>query len=169
MNYNNYFGGIPQYPTYNAGNNFLYQNAYRQPQSMSFDTNTSPIQDIKFVTKKQADGYIAMPNSSTMLIDRENKIAYIRSANNMGEQFSSMYKYEPINDNSQNNEENKTSVIDTSKFLTEENTKDFLKKEDLKDFLKKEDLKTIDDKLDYLEKQIKINNILKGEDKGNGQ
>ena len=168
MNYNNYFGGVPQYPTYNAGNSFLYQNTYRQPQPMNFEANTSPIQDIKFVTKKQADGFIAMPNSSTMLFDRDNKIVYIRSANNMGEQFSSMYKYEPITDNVQASKENKTTAIDTSKFLTEENTKDFLKKDDLKDFLKKEDLKTIDDKLDYLEKQIKINNILKGEDKVNG-
>lgn len=145
--YNNYLSPY-QTQQYQNYNNNIYQN---RGNVTGYDM---PFQDIKYTTKEQAMAYIAMPNTSALLIDRQNKIAYISSTNYMGEPSKIAYKYEKIDIDKPNIERPKE--IDTSNFLTQDNTKEFVKKEDLK---------TIEEKLDYLEKQIKINNILNGEDK----
>ena len=40
----------------------------------------TPIQDIKFVNRAQAEAYIVFPNTKVMLIDTENGMAYIKTA-----------------------------------------------------------------------------------------
>ena len=151
MNY--YNNNIPYY-----GNQYMspymaqyqQQRQYPQQQVQQGQHDTS-IQGIKFLTADEIKAYIVMPNTSEILVDKANSVAHIKSADAIGQSSTKMFKYEEISELPSNN----TQGVDTKKFLTQE---------DIKDFLKRDDLKTIDDKLDYLEKQIKINRILKGED-----
>lgn len=65
-----------------------------QPQAqMPFET---PIQDVRFVTSEEAKAYIVMPNSKALLIDKSG-IAYLKSADNMGQSQTQYYRFEAVN------------------------------------------------------------------------
>lgn len=64
-----------------------------QPQ-MPMET---PIQDIKFVNKAQAEAYIVYPNSRVLLIDKESGMAHLKTADNMGQSATQLYKFEAVN------------------------------------------------------------------------
>jgi hypothetical protein len=99
--YNNPYSS---YPYYNYGNANYGQRPYApqvqqspQPQMQAPVMSEMPIQDIKFVDKAQAEAYIAFPNTKVMLIDNDNKIVYIKTADNMGQSKTEYFKFEPVN------------------------------------------------------------------------
>lgn len=159
MAYNG-FGYIPNsqyYPQYNGYTNNYMQQPMQRPQMQSQDT---PINEIKFVTADEAKAYIVMPNTNAMLIDRTNKIAYIKSADNLGQSRNVMYKFEEITGEQVSQLGSKPQEIDTSLFIKKEELDSFVKKADLGSFITKEDIATLNEKIDKLQKQIKINEIL---------
>lgn len=150
--YNPYYGNQYMSQFGNQYPQFQQQKQYAvQPQQ------EQTFQGIKFLTADEIKAYIVLPNTSEILVDKSNAIAHIKSADAMGQSSTRMFKFEEISELPQSKAE--VPTIDTSSFIT---------REEIKDFLRREDLKTIDDKLTMLEKQIKIEKILKGED-DNGQ
>jgi hypothetical protein len=57
----------------------------------------TPIQDIKFVNRAQAEAYIVFPNTKVMLIDTESGIAHIKTADNMGQTKTDYFRFEQVN------------------------------------------------------------------------
>lgn len=64
-----------------------------QPQ-MQYET---PIQELRFVTSEEAKAFIVMPNSKALLIDKNNGVAHLKVADNMGQSQTQYFKFEPIN------------------------------------------------------------------------
>ena len=102
--YNNY-STYPYQSNYQAPN--YMQRAYSsQPQQipqpqMQMPTSPQmiyeiPIQDVRFVTSEEAKAYIVMPNSKALLIDKSG-IAYLKTADNMGQSQTQYYRFEAIN------------------------------------------------------------------------
>lgn len=174
MNYNN---GI--YGSYLGSNGFYgpYQSIYQpnqfqspqgqinssQGQYVQQNTNDMPIQGVKFVTGDEAKGFMVLPNTRVMLMDRNNSIFYIKSANSLGESTLESFEFKKIDG-------------------TKPNTSDTAQKEniDLEQFVKKDQLgnlvttdklegeiKTVKDelskKIDELKKSINIKKYLEGE------
>jgi hypothetical protein len=55
-----------------------------------------PIQDVRFVTSEEARAYIVMPNARALLIDK-NGLAYLKTADNMGQSQTQYFRFEPVN------------------------------------------------------------------------
>ena len=153
-NNNSYFGGN-QFgtPNYNSfGQNY---GAY-QPQPIQRPMATQyqdiPFSDVMYGTFDEAKAYIVAPTKSVMFIDRDKSEFYVKSSDNMGKSFLEGFKYSKIDENSP---ETKQPEIDISLFV---------KSSDLVDFVTKQDLATINEKLEALSKQVRINEILKGGD-----
>ena len=165
--YGSYPYGQQYYPNYGQ-NNYNYNNtvAPRQPQAPVNQAQTvnpyeQPIQNIRFLSEDEIKGYIVMPGTKEMLIDRVNGVAHIKSANTMGESFSRVFKFEEL-PNGQVPQ--KKSEIDTSMFVKTDTLTDIIR-EELKGFVRVEDIKDINLKIDRLQKQVRINDILKGDNK----
>lgn len=106
----------------------MQQPMYQQAISMQ----DMPIQAIKFMNEAEARAYIVMPNQKELLIDREKGVAYLKSADSMGQSSSRPFKFEEIKEPSVN-----PNAIDTSIFVTKDDTKDFVSKKDFDDLLKR--------------------------------
>lgn len=166
------------YP-YNYYQNYgAYQPTYQsqqmaQPQIMQNQQQTTTqydkaIQDVRFVSQQEAHDYILLPNTRVMLIDRDNSVFYIKSADSLGKSTLEGYKYTRI-DNYAN--DGGTTVLDPKefvkikdldKYLTKEDLSNFLTRTDAQNFITKDDLKSIDSKLEKLQKQI-VGDMTKGD------
>ena len=138
--------GYPQnYPNQN-----YMQRAYSQPQQMAQQVPPMemPIQDIKFVNKTQAEAYIVYPNTRVVLIDKENGVAYIKTADSMGQSQTDYFKFEPINADG--------TPIKPNPPAPQVNFDDFIKKEQLNDlgFATLAQYNDLAQKIDALQKQI---------------
>ena len=136
------------------------QMAQRQMPQQTYMPQDVPFNDIKFVTADEAKAYIVMPNTKVMLMDRDKSIFYIKSADAMGKSTLEGFKYSKIDENST---ETQTAEFDTKEFVKIDDLKDFITKNDISNFITRDDLKEIDTKLENIQKRIKINEILKGE------
>lgn len=165
--YQQYPYGQQYYPNYGQ-NNYNYNSlGQRQPQMQAnqVQNNTTqyeqPIQNIRFLTEDEIKAYIVMPGTKELLIDRVNGVAYIKSANTMGESFSRAFKFDEL-PNGQAPQ--KKPEIDTSMFVRVDSLADIIH-EELKGFVTIDAIKDINSKIDKLQKQVRINDILKGENK----
>lgn len=94
------------YPNYGQRN-------YMQPQQ------PTAIQDIRFVTSEEAKGFIVMPNSKVLLIDKNSGIAHLKTADNMGQSTTQYFKFEPVNaDGTPIKEQETTPKVDYGQFAT---------------------------------------------------
>lgn len=151
--YNPYMGNY--YSQYNNA----YQNFQQQPQpqmqrqQMPQAPVEMPIQDIRFVTSEEAKAYIVYPNNKVLLIDRQNNIAHLKTADNMGQSSSKTYKFQEVD------AEGKALAKDCPNPAL-----------DLKDYVKKTDLQTMTDKIYELEtrltKLLNVKQIIGGEGDG---
>ena len=135
------YQGYGYAPNYSAPNNYM-QRAYNpqspqvaqpqpqvQPQAQmpmpqQMPPMEMPIQDIKYVNKAQAEAYIVYPNTKVMLIDRESGIAYVKSADGMGQLLQNDYfRFEKVNADG--------SPIKPQEPTPQVNFDDFIKKDDL--------------------------------------
>lgn len=128
----------------------LQQNGYQsQMQQRVQQRNDLPFREIRFVTEEEAKAHIVMPNSSSLLIDSANKIAYVKSADFMGQSFMKPYRFEEFSTNNPQLQEEK---VDLSVFAKNE-TIDLLRSE--LDSIKAE-CKKLSDSVAQLQKQPKI-------------
>lgn len=116
--FNNYRGY--QYPYQQQ------QYGYQQPQFQVQKTNDNPIQDIRFVTSEEAKAHIVYPNTHALLIDKAKGIAYLKSADNMGQSTMKAFRYEELL-------ENKTETAD---------------------FVKKEEFEGVVQQLNFLQQKL---------------
>lgn len=82
----------------NVGLNRQYYPNYQQPMNMGVQRYDLPLQEIRFLNADQIKGFIVYPNTSVMLIDRDNKLVYIESADNMGNLSKQVYSYNDFNE-----------------------------------------------------------------------
>ena len=164
MIYNNYNGmngyASPYYSQYNrpyqqyaAQQQLQQMQQQMQPQmppQQQFRPQEMPIQGVKFLTADEVKAYIVMPNSKEMLIDTTNSIAYIKSADSMGQSSTKMYRFEEVS------EDDIKSAIE-AKFQPQVDLSGYVPREDF-DALSK----AFAEKLDKLEKKIKISEIMEG-------
>lgn len=99
------YGYQPAYPT----PNYMQRGYVPQPPQMPLNqqqgfapittppTTETPIQDIKFVNRAQAEAYIVFPNTKVMLIDKENGIVYVKTADGMGQTQTDYYRFGKVN------------------------------------------------------------------------
>ena len=95
-------------PTYQQPN-YMQRGYAPQPQQMPQNQQQTfapiqtpppmetPIQDIKFVNRAQAEAYIVFPNTKVVLIDTESGIAHIKTADNMGQTKTDYFRFEQVN------------------------------------------------------------------------
>lgn len=150
-------GYVNPYYTTNYPQNYMgYQNSMvqqspiQQPQLQPIIEQ--PIHEIRFLTADEIKAYIVMPNTKVMLIDKINKLAYIKSADAMGQSSCDIYSFDTFNPD-KSEEKIITPAIDVDSLV---------KKNEIENFVSKNELKEIADKIDKIQKQIKINEILKG-------
>ena len=134
MNYNSY----PHYQQSLAQQQMQIQAQRQTP----FET---PIQDLRFVTSEEAKAYIVMPNCNALLIDQPSKVAYLKSADAMGNSSIKFFKFEEI-DKDGKALEKKEDVVDKPTI-------------NLTDYVKKDDLKELPTRADFNALVTKINNL----------
>ena len=108
-----------------------------------------PIQDIRYVNKAQAEAYIVYPNTKVMLIDRDSGIAYVKSADSMGQLSQNDYfRFEKVNADG--------SPIKPQEPAPQVNFDDFIKKEDLEKFgfVTVEQYNALAQKLEQIQKRL---------------
>ena len=157
---NNYFGQYPNsYQGYGQQPYPQYQPMQQRPQMQPMVQNQPPVEqqqdipfsEVRYGTRAEAEARVVLPNKASMFIDRNLGEIYIKTANYMGEPTFQEFVFKP-----------KEMIAEMPVVKeTKVETPNFLTKEDVKDFLKKGDLKTIDEKLEYLERQIKENRFNK--------
>lgn len=116
-----------------------------QPQQAQYEM---PIQDIRFVTSEEAKAYIVMPNTKVLLIDRQNGMAHLKTADNMGQSVTQCFKFNAVNaDGTPIKEQSPQPQI---------NLDEFIKKSDISalGFVTVEQYNSLAQKLEQLQKQI---------------
>jgi hypothetical protein len=98
----------------------------QMPMPQQMPPMEMPIQDIKYVNKAQAEAYIVFPNTKVMLIDRDSGIAYVKSADGMGQLVQNDYfRFEKVNaDGSPIKPQEPTPQVDFDKFVKIDQIKD---------------------------------------------
>ena len=81
-------------------NFFPYQNPYGQPVQPRPQYDV-PFQDVRFVTAEEAKGFMVMPNAKVLLIDRQNKVATVKCADQMGQSTTQQFKFEVLGEQPQ--------------------------------------------------------------------
>lgn len=173
MAYNGYGGYYNSYPQFNSNMGYQqFQQPLMQQQMMNAQQqgNEIPFSEMHFGTLKEAEAYIVPPMKSVVFYNTALGELYIKSADNMGKPNLETFKKVGMEDNAK---EPVSPVLDGKDFVKMEDLKEFLRRDDLKgvltaentkDFVTKADLKALTDKLSELQKQVRINEILKGED-----
>lgn len=164
MAYNNFsYLANGQYTPYGYGGYNGYQQNLMQYQNQnSPHPNERAFQDVRFTTEQEAKGFLLNPNTNVLLIDRENRIAHIKSADGFGQSSEVLYKFEQINDN----ENAKLQApIDTSDFIKKDELKDLVTKKDLENFITKDSLNSLKEEINKLQKQVRINEIWESDKK----
>ena len=167
MAYNGYGGYYNSYPQFNSNMGYQqYQNPIMQQQVMNGQQqgNDIPFSEMHFGTFKEAEAYIVPPMKSVVFYNTALGEIYIKSADNMGKPALETFKKVVAENES---EKPVSAVVDTKDFVKREDLKDFLTIENTKDFVTKQDIQSINNKLEDLSKQVRINAILKG-DTNNG-
>lgn len=56
-----------------------------------------PIREIRFVTNEEAKAFIVMPNSAALLVDGANGMAYLKTADNLGQSVTEYFRFNKVN------------------------------------------------------------------------
>ncbi len=133
----NYQGGYPQYnsprpypqvqPIYQQPMQPMQQ-TYMQPQQPQMQVAQqspvdAPIQELRFVTSEEAKAYIVMPNTKALLIDKNNGLAFLKSADMNGQSATECYKFTKTDGNAPSTpipSVNTTPAFDTDKLITKD-------------------------------------------------
>lgn len=154
-NYNNYSQYPMGYQTNMQRQGQMFNNQMPQPQLQPMpmqpqQTQTQfeiPLREVKFVTSEEAKAYIVFPNTASLLIDNQQGLAYLKSADNMGQSFMEAFKFKKYEQGQE------TALKDTKKEETID-LSNYVKKEDLGAFVGLEEYKQLLGKVEQLQKQI---------------
>jgi hypothetical protein len=161
------YNGYPQYP-------YGYQYQMQRQGQMAMQQQMPPQQpvpmqyepprpDLKFVTSEEAKAYIVMPNSSVLLIDKQGGMAYLKSADQMGQSFTEAYVFQrhtphaKPQETAQNQTKNEPS-IDLSNYATKDDLGAIktLTKDDITEmgFVSRQDYEKLAQTVEILKKQF---------------
>lgn len=167
-NYNYYNGQqqMPQNPQNQPVNGYQQQQGQMaQPQQVQPTQPQQPmpnpipqgfpIREIRFVTSDEAKAFIVMPNSNALLLDTVNGMAYLKTADNLGQSVTEYFKFTKVNaDGSPIQNPNQLEELKNTKTAVHEeikaqpiDTKDFIKKEDIKGFITTDEFKSFSSQL----------------------
>ena len=156
-NYSNPYGyGSYQNPGYNQ---------YSQPYFNNMNMPTSsdaPMQGVKFVTQDEAKAFMVMPNQRVMLMDKNNSLFYIKSADSLGQSSLEAYEFKKINLDEAQNPKKEEPKLDIENLVKRNELDNLVKKDEFSEELKvvKIDLAQ---KIEELKKSINIKKYLEGE------
>lgn len=155
--YRQYGYGGYQMPNYQQNPNYPPPTTIPQAQTipqqqvqMPYET---PIQDIKFVNRAQAEAYIVYPNTKVMLIDNESEMAYIKTADAMGQCRTDYYRFQPVNADG--------SPIKPQEVEPQVNFDDFVRRDQLANFgfVTAEQHNALAERLEEIQKQLSANKV----------
>ena len=149
--YNNYSWFNPYMNNYNYQPQYYQQMQQRpmmQQQPQQVEQTASPFKNVMFLNAKEVAGRIVDPNTTELFIDRDEKIAYVKSADQMGFSTTKAYRLEELTEDEQNG-------LSTPKISV--NMEDYVKKDAFENFTKR-----LSDKLGQIESKISAKE-LKGE------
>lgn len=144
------------YPNTSYQQPYNYQQMSTMPQNQNPYAQApaeSPIQDIRFVNRAQAEAYIVYPNSKVMLIDNESGMAYIKTADAMGQCRTDYYRFQPVNADG--------SPIKPQEVEPQVNFDDFVRRDQLANFgfVTAEQYNSLSDRLEEIQKQLSANKV----------
>ena len=108
----------------------------------------SPFKNVLFLNSKEVAGRIVDPNTTELFIDRDEKVAYVKSADQMGFSSTKAYRLEELTEDQQNG---------LSRGNNQPNMEDYVKKESFDKFTAK-----VSEKLGQIESKLSAKE-LKGE------
>lgn len=136
---NTYYGAQPQMPSNGQNqplNGFPQQQGQftqSQPQQPAQPVPNGsqqgfPIKDIRFVTSDEAKAFIVMPNSNALLLDTVNGMAYLKSADSVGQSVTECYRFTKIEPNEATAKlpKEKKPEVDFSQFITKQDISDLM-------------------------------------------
>lgn len=151
----------------NYVNPYGYGNQNYNMQNQSYygnmqNTNDYGMQGVKFVTQDEAKAYIVMPNQRVMLMDKNNSLFYIKSADGLGQSNLEAYEFKKVDINNPQPKENPAPNFDHENLVKRDELDKLVNKEEFASKLK---AVTIDltQKIDELKKSINIKKYLEGE------
>lgn len=125
------YNNMPQYPQgYQANmqrqgqmfNNQIPQTQF-QPMPMQLQQAQTqfeiPLREVKFVTSEEAKAYIVFPNTASLLIDKQQGLAYLKSADNMGQSFMEAFEFKKYEQGQETalKDTKKEDTIDLSNYI----------------------------------------------------
>lgn len=139
--------GVPTYGGYNYTPQPQQAQSMPQNQPQAQQQYEMPIQDIRFVTAEEAKAFIVMPNSRVLLIDK-NGMAYLKTADNMGQSQTQCFRFEAVNADG--------SAIKAQEQPTQPDFKDFVKLQDVHKlgFATVEEVQKLSNSLDELKRSL---------------
>jgi hypothetical protein len=120
----------------------------QMPMAQQMPPMEMPIQDIKYVNRAQAEAYIVFPNTKVMLIDKESGIAYVKTADGMGQTQTDYFRFDRVNADG--------SPIKPQEPTPQVNFDDYIKREDLVNFgfATVEQVKSLAESLEQMKKRL---------------
>jgi 23S rRNA-/tRNA-specific pseudouridylate synthase len=98
----------------------------QMPMAQQMPPMEMPIQDIKYVNRAQAEAYIVFPNTKVMLIDKESGIAYVKTADGMGQTQTDYFRFDRVNaDGSPIKPQEPAPQVDFNQFIKREDLEKF--------------------------------------------
>lgn len=148
-------------------NPYGYGNQNYTMQNQSYygniqNTNDYAMQGVKFVTQDEAKAYIVMPNQRVLLMDKNNSLFYIKSADSLGQSTLEAYEFKKVDMNNSQIKEDTRQSFDIDKLVKKEDLDKMVSKDEFTSELK---AVTIDltQKIEELKKSINIKKYLEGE------
>ena len=104
---------------YGTNQNF-YTRGQQQFTPQIMEQRQSPFQNVLFLNGDEIKARVVFPNTTDLLIDRDNHIAYVKSADQMGLSTTKAYKLEEIIEEDKNsaNKGNTMANIDMSNYVS---------------------------------------------------
>lgn len=160
----------PQMPYYGAQQQIQPFNGYQQQQGQFVQQQPQqplqpiqngsqqgfPVKEVRFVTSDEAKAFIVMPNSNALLLDTVNGMAYLKSADSVGQSVTECYRFSKVDSNGATPKPEqpveKKPEVDLSQFITKSDIADLMAHSG---FVTAEQYKSLQDELTSLRTQIK--------------
>lgn len=105
----------------------MQQQPIIQPQQEQVQT-MSPFKNVMFLNAKEVAGRIVDPNTTELFIDRDSKVAYVKSADQMGFSSTKAYRLEELTEEEQNGLSTPQKVQNLDGYVTKEAFESFTKR-----------------------------------------
>lgn len=134
--YNNYSSMNPYLNGYNYQSPYIpnyQQRPIMQQQPMvqgqqEQAQQPSPFRNVMFLNAKEVAGRIVDPNTTELFIDRDAKVAYVKSADQMGFSSTKAYRLEELTEEEQNGLSTPQKVQNLDGYVTKEAFESFTKR-----------------------------------------